>query len=631
MRPDPRPVASSVNCRLRRSLFCATVWLLLHPGVQARSAETQKSVLLFYSQRSDLESNITVDRTIRSTLETVFHDLDYHSEYIDTTRFPEPDYQLALRDFLRRKYARQKFDLIITVAGTALRFVRAFGSELFPGTPVVTWGGRDVIASWGAGPPVTGVLEKVDLKGTLEVILRLQPDVRQVIVLSGASRSDRYYEGLARRELREYEGRVAFTFLAGLPLEDVKKQVAHLPPRTAILFLNISEDGTGKKLLNHMILPEITQAAKAPVYGITASKLEYGIVGGSLLDQETLARETADVALRILRGERIESVPFIESKSTVPMVNWRELHRWGISEARLPPGTVVRYREPSVWDLYKWHIIGVFSLCTIEAVLIAWLLVHRARRRRVEEIVKQVNVELELCVSQRTAELEAKTRELETFAYSVAHDLKAPLRGIDGYSRLLLEDYAETLHGEGRTFLHTIRSSTVRMNQLIEDLLAYSRLERRQLASSRINPRSLIAALVEEKSDELKQTGASLSVDVSCEEVMADPDGMAQALRNLLDNAIKFSRHVDAPRIEIGGKCLERGCRIWVRDNGVGFDMKYHDRIFELFQCLHPIGNHSGTGVGLAIVRKVMERMGGRAWAESSPGQGATFYLEVPK
>ena len=507
MRPDPRPVGFSVKGRLRRWLLWATVWLALGVGNPAQGSEAQKTVLLLYSQRSDLEANITVDRTIRSTLETAFHDLDYHSEYIDTTRFPEPDYQLALRDFLRRKYARQKFDLIITVAGTALRFVRAFGSELFPGTPVVTWGGRDVIANWGAGlPPVTGVLEKVDLKGTLEVILRLQPDVRQVIVLSGASRSDRSYEGLARRELREYEGRVALTFLAGLPLEDVKKQVSNLPPRTAILYLNISEDGTGKKLLSHMILPEITQAAKAPVYSITASKLEYGIVGGSLLDQEGLARETADVALRILRGEGIESVPFIESKSTVPMVNWRQLHRWGISEARLPPGTIVRYREPSIWDLYKWHIIGVFSLCTFEAVLIAGLLVHRARRRRAEEIVRQVNVELELSVSQRTAELEAKTRELETFAYSVAHDLKAPLRGIDGYSRLLQEEYSEKLNEEGRTFLHTIRSSTVRMNQLIEDLLAYSRLERRQLASSRINPRSLIAALVEEKSDELKQS-----------------------------------------------------------------------------------------------------------------------------
>jgi signal transduction histidine kinase len=313
------------------------------------------------------------------------------------------------------------------------------------------------------------------------------------------------------------------------------------------------------------------------------------------------------------------------------MVNWRQLRRWGIREDRLPPGTIVRDKEPSIWDLYKWHIIGVVSLCIIEAVLIAGLLIHRAQRRRAEEVVRQVNVELEQRVSQRTAELEAKTRELETFAYSVAHDLKAPLRGIDGYSRLLLEDYAEKLHGDGRTFLQTIRSSTVRMNQLIEDLLAYSRLERRQLASSRINPRSLIAALVEEKSDELKQTGASLSVNVSCEEVTADPDGMAQALRNLLDNAIKFSRAVEAPRIEIGGKCLERGCRIWVRDNGVGFDMKYHDRIFELFQCLHPMGNHAGTGVGLAIVRKAMERMGGRAWAESSPGQGATFYLEVPK
>jgi signal transduction histidine kinase len=106
---------------------------------------------------------------------------------------------------------------------------------------------------------------------------------------------------------------------------------------------------------------------------------------------------------------------------------------------------------------------------------------------------------------------------------------------------------------------------------------------------------------------------------------------MAQALRNLLDNAIKFSRSVEAPRIEIGGNCLEQGCRIWVRDNGVGFDMKYHDRIFELFRSLHPTGNHPGTGVGLAIVRKAMERMGGRVWAESVPGRGATFYLEVPR
>jgi signal transduction histidine kinase len=630
MRLDQRPVEFPVKRLLGPLLLGATVWLL--PGLGHAGWEPQKNVLLLYSQRSDLEANIVVDRTIRSALEEVWHErLDCHSEYIDTIRFPEEDYQLALRDFLRRKYARQKIDVIIAVADTALRFVRAYGSELFPGTPVVSWSGRAVIADWGAGPPVTGVMARIDLKGTLEFILRLQPGTRQVIVLSGASQSDRYYEELARREFREYEGRVALTYLPGLPLENVRKQVANLPAKTAILFLNIAEDGTGKKLLTHMILPEFTRLANAPVYGIAASQLEYGIVGGSLLNQEALARETADVALRILRGEPIENVPILESNSTVPMVSWRQLRRWGISEARLPLGTIVRYKEPSILDLYKWHIIGVISLCATEAALIAGLLVHRAKRRRAEEVMRQVNVELEQRVSQRTAELQAKTHELETFAYSVAHDLKAPLRGIDGYSRLLLEDYSEKLNEEGRTFLHTIRSSTVRMNQLIEDLLAYSRLERRPLASSRINPRSLIEALVEEKSNELKQTGASLTVDVTCEDVTVDPDGMAQALRNLLDNAIKFSRSVPAPRIEIIAKCHEQSCRIWVRDNGVGFDMKYHDRIFELFQCLHPMENHSGTGVGLAIVRKAMDRMGGRVWAESAPGRGATFYLEVPR
>lgn len=253
-----------------------------------------------------------------------------------------------------------------------------------------------------------------------------------------------------------------------------------------------------------------------------------------------------------------------------------------------------------------------------------------ARKQAAQEI-HALNVDLEQRVIERTALLEAKTRELETFTYSVSHDLKAPLRGIDGYSRLLLEDYAEHLDEEGRAFLHNIRHATDQMNQLIEDLLAYSRLERRELHTWQIRLQPIVETLVNESADEARALDATITTSVPDVEVCADPSGLAMALRNLLDNALKFSSSVDGPRIEIGAHETDTACIIRVQDNGVGFDMQYHDRIFEIFQRLHHAEDYAGTGVGLAIVRKAVERMGGRTWAESKIGQGATFYVEIPR
>ncbi len=245
--------------------------------------------------------------------------------------------------------------------------------------------------------------------------------------------------------------------------------------------------------------------------------------------------------------------------------------------------------------------------------------------------VQALNAELEQRVAKRTAELDAKNRELETFTYSVSHDLKAPLRGIDGYSRLLLEDYAGRLDGEGRTFLQNVRDGTAQMGRLIDDLLEYSRIERRPLEAKQLDLGQLVARLLAEHAGEVAARGARVTVDVPAVAVSADPEGLAMALRNLLGNALKFTGSVPEPAIEIAGRCCPASCVLSVRDNGAGFDMKFHDRIFEIFQRLHRAEDFPGTGVGLAIVRKAMERMGGRAWAESEPGKGATFFVEIPR
>ncbi|MBK5963642.1 histidine kinase [Thiocystis minor] len=255
-----------------------------------------------------------------------------------------------------------------------------------------------------------------------------------------------------------------------------------------------------------------------------------------------------------------------------------------------------------------------------------------SERKRAEDEIRQLNADLEDRVQARTAELAAINKELETFTYSVSHDLKAPLRGIDGYSRLLLEDHGQQLNEEGRLFLDNVRRCVDQMSQLIEDLLAYSRMERRGVHDVTLDLASVAKRILAERRDDIQALGGSVTVDLAESlTARADPDGLSMVLRNLLDNALKFSRSGAPPCIAIEGTTSEYGIILAIRDQGIGFDLQFHDRIFEIFQRLQRAEEYPGTGVGLAIVRKAMERMGGRVWAESAPGQGATFFLELPR
>lgn len=253
-----------------------------------------------------------------------------------------------------------------------------------------------------------------------------------------------------------------------------------------------------------------------------------------------------------------------------------------------------------------------------------------AARREAEAEVRRLNADLERRVEERTAELASAVRELETFAYSVSHDLKAPLRAIDGYSHLLVEEHGGRLDGKARDYLERVRSGARRMAELIDALLAYSRVERRALLPETIPLGESVRLALTHAQEEVASTGASVSVAVDGLVVRADREGLAIVLRNLLGNALKFRKGAEAPRIEIGGESSGGVCRFWVRDHGIGFDEVYAEKIFEIFQRLHRQEEFPGTGIGLALVRKAVERMGGSIRAESEPGHGATFFVELP-
>jgi light-regulated signal transduction histidine kinase (bacteriophytochrome) len=264
-----------------------------------------------------------------------------------------------------------------------------------------------------------------------------------------------------------------------------------------------------------------------------------------------------------------------------------------------------------------------------------WDIIKRKRAeefsQRAGEELRILNDELEQRVSKRTTELEVVNKELESFSYSVSHDLRAPLRHIDGFLELLEKKTEDALDEQARHYIENISGAARKMGQLVDDLLSFSRMGRHAVTARQVD----IGGLVRDILPELELETAGRTVDWrigDLPEVSGDAAMLRVVLMNLMSNAIKFTQPREKARIEIGslpGRDAETV--IYVRDNGVGFDMAYADKLFGVFQRLHRADEFEGTGIGLASVRRIIARHGGRTWAEGKPDQGATFYFTLPQ
>jgi PAS domain S-box-containing protein len=358
-------------------------------GVGAQTALPLRRVLVLYSDERLLPANIIADEAIRATFAAESSNrIEFHSEFLDVSRFPGEAQQQRERDFLRDKYQERPPDLVIAGGGPALEFLLKYREALFADVPIVHCG-VEALPKEMPNAKIAGIPMLRTAASTLELALSLQPDTRNVAVVAGSTPQDLKSAEQFRRETPAFADRVGFSWLTNLSLPDLRAKLSRLPDHTVVLYLTMFEDAAGASFTPRQALDLFAPASSAPIYGCYDTYLGHGIVGGSMVTFEEIGRKAARLGMRILAGEDAQTAAGSESHKAAPMFDWRELRRWNVSEKRLPPGSVVRFREATYWEHHYRFILGAVTLCALQAFLIGALLIQRGRRRLAERSLRE--------------------------------------------------------------------------------------------------------------------------------------------------------------------------------------------------------------------------------------------------
>jgi len=581
----------------------AAIVLLAEVGVASAvyAQSNHKQVLVLYSTRRDAQFSLVGEGELPRMLDAgLGRDLDYYAEFIDVSRFPEPAYRQAFRDFLRLKYSDVRFDLVIALQDVAVEFAYDRNS-LFVDTPVVFLTNKPRMQRRTNS---TGVIHERNFVPTVALLRQLQPDVREVFIVTGAARSDEEYENEIRLQLQSSRLELTFTYLSGLPTKELEDRLSRLPPHSAVYYLLVTEDGDGNRYHPLEYADRVAAAANAPTYCWVDSAIDHGVVGGSLYKQRDAIERVGQMALRVLHGESADSVPVAVLDSNENHIDWRQLRRWRLDEARVPAGTQIRFRDPTIWDRYRNYILGAFTVFFTQTVLIAGLLIQRKRRQRAE------------------AELLANQSELRR-SYERNRDLGARLLKAQETERSRI---AGELHDDicQRMLVLTVELELLdRVNRNegpAADALTIAQEISKSLhdLSHRLHPTRLrmigLAAALDRLCLDLSRAGLTIAYNHHDVPSTLPSDVMLclfRVVQEAVQNAIKHSKASD---LSVQLRNEPDGLSVIVIDNGSGFDI---DAAWD-------------KGVGLSSMIERLEAIGGSLQIRSSPGGGTRVSATIP-
>ena len=529
----------------------------------------------------------------------------------------------SIVDFVQSNYADQPPDLIVTAGGPAAAFVRKNRQQLFPQSPIVfsALDERWFLRNAPLGEDESAVAVSVDKTMTIDDILELRPETQTVFVIMGSGPLAAFWQPELQHEFERYRNRLTFIWSMDLSYEQMLKRAATLPPHSAIFYDSADTFAGGTWQGDEKTFADLTAHANAPIFGVHRLWVGAGTVGGRVLDFEGLGDATADVVLRILGGERPGNIRIPTRFPGPPEFDARQLRRWNISETRLPPGSTVRFRAPSLWQDYRGEVLGVSIALVAQALLIAGLLYQRHARRRAE-VESRRNLSLAADANRRVT--------MSALSGSIAHDLSQPLNAIlhNAQAAELMLASNRVTPGILQAILADIRKADIRATDIIER--HRTMLKNHELDAKPIDLHTVILeSMTLVASDTTKR---QIQVDVhlptdSCV-VFGDRILLQQVVVNLMMNAMDAMTDTPAERRRISVSNVVSGssAKLSVRDEGTGLPAALDGTLSRPYATTKV----NGLGIGLTIVRTIVEAHAGRIDAHNNPTGGATFIVTLP-
>ncbi|SFM75374.1 His Kinase A (phospho-acceptor) domain-containing protein [Bradyrhizobium sp. Rc3b] len=589
----------------------------------AADGKRQRSILVLEEAdfRSPFYSEIFAGIRAVAKPNGTSHTVTY-GESLDLARFPGPDYEESLVGHFKTKYAQQPIDVIVSIGVSSAKFLRKRKQEIWPDAPVVYGFVPDLPETRALFlPNTTTVFTRVRPAQLLTAARAVVPDLNRVVLVGEAWKNPLTY-GHWKQDFAAAMPDLEVTDLSGAVLREVRAHVASLPARSAILTSAMYSDGEGTYYSPAAALARIAESANRPIIITSDTFLGRSGVGGFLLLPEMIGREAGEVAMRILGGEAPSSIVPFGGNHVKPIFDWRELKRWNVDEAHLPPGSEVRFREPTFWEKYHWHATIVASVVLVQALMIAILLRER-RLRFVAEVEAR----------QRMSELAHMNRRATAgeMSASLAHELNQPLAAIlinAETAQQILRNPAPDL-GEIGDLLDHIRRDDQRAADVISRLRSFLKrdpTERRELDLNAMVGEVFRFLSVQALTHDVELMTEPSSADIR---VKGDKVQLQQAILNLVVNGIDAVAHLpDKRRRVIGRTSLADGnvALVSVADAGDGILAEKMTEIFEPFFTTKT----QGMGIGLSIAHTIVEAHGGRIWAENAPSGGAVFHVSLP-